>query len=421
MLFINEQWSYDVNCLDVTALSDQEIKSKIFDLDKHYYKAHILDTSNAAVKRLISAKEDGYYLLSFIVSHISNKESAQEFDSTNFIYIEQVDEMMFVASIHDGEVMLDKGITKSDYEWSLILQMLQHAALDNKTSIVVAKNVDIDELMVGYNDNVDKIKSKSLSISPFIYDCAPTSNTKKFTKSIDVKFKKKINLKPLAAIAITALVGGYFLVVENEKSPVAVKKVIEPAYKKLNQALEESAINVKTRLSYLFNDTIAINTLTGWDVKTVRLEPKSAIITFDNDNQGTFKELERFSFQYNYKISKVSHNYVAIGKVKHTPVLDKAVLVPSDGIIRFIEDAGNDWLPNFKVDKVSNPISNSKWQEVVFNIKILDGFSKYDFDVLGTIVNGLPVSFKQATLNYDKKTNTYMGNVELLVYGGVYK
>ena len=149
---------------------------------------------------------------------------------------------------------------------------------------------------------------------------------------------------------------------------------------------------------------------------TIDLDAKISRITLKS-NDGSYAELEAFSKKYQYIIQKVKDKYIAISQIKHSPILAEAVLVPPDSTLVYIEESGKDWLPNFNITNTSKPVSNQFWEEMTFSVNIADGWTKHDFDTLGTILNIHPIGFLNGKLAFNQNNNTYNGKLSFVIYG----
>ncbi len=418
---IDARWVYDLRRTDASNLTDKEVKLALAKAQSAQFVAHaLIDIKNKKRHRfLVSSKKEGFGLAMAITDHL--KAKVDGFKELNFCFIEQQDGECFVVVVQDGCVIFDNVVEKDSFE-ALFVANLVNEYLGNETdgSVVVA-----GEVLSSGNDEVPTIikledatvkHERFKTTEAFLNQLIPDENHLELLPGNKVLIKRATDLKPILVLVFFLILAGFFLLGGEDYSEEKAKKVEVDPYKKYTQTLTETGINVKARLAYLFNDDIAMENLVGWKPKNVTLKASSTIITLENE-AGSFAELEKFSVQYNYQITKVKDNYVAVGNMLHAPILQTAVLVPTDSTIRFIEEAGERWLEGFAVDQVLNPISNSKWEEVRFQIKITEPWTRNDFDTLGTIINGLPVGFETANLTVDKDQKGYTGTISLIVFG----
>jgi hypothetical protein len=410
---LSDEWVSDVRRMNVTKLTPKQIKSEAFNLEKNGFYGHlIVPDAHKKVISLISATHDGYFLVHGVSQQLELEFKA-DFHPNDFIYVESEGDYLFVIIVADGNVMMDKALGNDDYELPFVSCMIQNC-LKIATTLVISNSVDVNLFVGSSGISSEKILKKALTTTTKIQNIQIEKNTLKLITTNQLTIKKEMNYKPFVAVASFLILVGFWLFsgsAEEEKP----RDVIDP-YKKYTDILTNSGINSKTRFGYLYNDILALKTLTGWDVVTIDLEAKTSRIALKN-NGGNYTELEAFSKKYQYLIQKVKDKYIAISQIKHSPILEKAVLVPPNSTLRYIEESGSDWLPNFKISNLSNPVSNQYWEEISFTVNIIDGWSKNDFDTLGTIVNIHPIGFLSGNLAFDKNNNTYKGSINFVIYG----
>lgn len=412
---IDNSWVYDTRKIHFDLIIPKELKNALFKASEAGFKYHKLVMNSADKKKgiLFSFETTGYLMFEAIEERFANGD--KDFQKDNYVFIEKCDGEYFVIAVLNGVLLLDR-VVKHDYELGIAMNVIAKFYKGNvKASVITAS--DGNECFVKGSDGIDFEQGLNVEfhlVAPFINHIKVNDSQISLQPSNKITIKKSLSYKPFVIIGLILITLG-LIVFAGEGDVKQVKKKAVNPYLKYSQTLESDGINVKIRMGYLFNDLSAFETLTGWEATSLVLQSKNTIINMKND-MGKFKELKDFGSKYRYQISKVKEDYTVISNVLHAPILRKAVLVPIDGVFHYIEEAIREWLPDFKIVNVSSNVSNGKWKEMVFSIQ-LDDWTKHDFDTLGTIINGLPVGFNQATLSYKSQTKSVSGTINLIIYG----
>lgn len=410
-------WAFGSIRKTVDDLTEKQIRTLAFAAEKNGFKGHSLATnSKNKTVSLISAKKTGPLLPYAVKEQLASL--VDEIDLDNFIFLEQKQSDIYLCGFLDGDICADFLTDVHHYEFDLGLSLIKSIINKNDIKIVVSKTVDVDWLAGEVGLLVDEVRGVTVPIPELIEQLEPSEGVFRLHDASEIKLDSIGKSKPMilaASVGFLLVLSFFFMGEEEEIKPVVQK---DP-YEKYVDILTNTGISPKTRLSYLYNDTTAFKELSGWEVKTIDLQEKSSVVTLENDG-GTFDELEQFGYKRQYSITKVNQNYVATSVISHTPLLNEPVFVPGDSTLRFVEVATRTWLPEHAIDKVSAPVSNGKWSEIKFNLKIgNDGWTKHDFDTLGTILSGLPVGFINGRLIYEKDKNRYTGDIGFVIYGSV--
>ena len=409
-------WSYGAIRKNITNLSEKQIRTEAYAAEKKGFSGHLV-VNNAVTKEvsLISTKSQGFLLSHAVRQRLS--DSIEGFDPYNFVYIEKKQSDVFVCVYIAGDVHVDSALLEGNYEFEIATALIKSILVDGAFRIVISGD-DSDWLCEELDIHKDELSPRLTTISCFIEDLEPSEETHKMKAANEIKLKPKVKYTPYIFIGLGLVVLLLFSFVFSEKEddkPVIVKN----PYEKYIDILTNTGISPKTRLSYLYNDTSAFKELSGWEVKSIDLQEKATLVTLTNTG-GSFSELESFGYKRQYSIAKVNRDYVATSRISHTPIFKEAILVPGDSTLRFVEDAARAWLPQYEINKVSSPVSNGKWSEIKFNVRLgSDGWTKHDFDTFGTILNGLPIGFESGKLIYDKDKNAYTGDIAFIIYGSV--
>ena len=89
-------------------------------------------------------------------------------------------------------------------------------------------------------------------------------------------------------------------------------------------------------------------------------------------------------------------------------------MAPIDGLVAYIRDALVAWWDDTTII-VDTSVSNQEWVERIATVNFR-GWTEYDLDTLGSVLNGKPFSFLKAdVINGESGLS---GSLSVVVYGG---
>lgn len=410
---IDPRLVFDCNRTKLESMLEKDIKKNLYKNDDLKLSFHKIVTGlNKQESVLFSSIREGVLLFEVISKRF--KEEDAYFTEDNFAFIEAKGESYFVVVIIDGYILFDKEI-EHDYEFDFVGNLLVKLHVNEDIFLIVATEGNIDDVRKQFWAKEDKeLDFKVTHVAPFIEHIKPSPDTSPLVISSKVEIKRQITKQHIGAVVGVFFVLGAMLFTGGTEEVKKVTKAPEP-FKKYTETLTEKGVNVKTRFGYLFNDIRAIETLTGWKVSGINVEQPGTAIDLINQG-GSFNELQTFAHQYNYNITKHKEVYRLRSQVKHTPIMQKAVLVSVMTTLTIIEEAMRDWSPEHKIINLSERVSNGKWSEIALTIQLAQ-WTKHDLDTLGTIMNGQPIDFIQAKLTHNNNTNELSGNASFVIYG----
>lgn len=172
----------------------------------------------------------------------------------------------------------------------------------------------------------------------------------------------------------------------------------EEKYDGLSELLTKDGTNVKMVFDGLLIDASDYQELQGWEVNKIKLVSNHSFYFLKNRN-GTLAQLQDWATQH-YFFVNVDHNGTALVRSqKNLPVLTEAKLMNISDVSAYLLDAFRFTLPNkppplFEQDEEHNEAYFTR----IVRIQ-LKQYSYQDLLDLGTLIDGLPISFSYAELD----------------------
>jgi hypothetical protein len=156
--------------------------------------------------------------------------------------------------------------------------------------------------------------------------------------------------------------------------------------------------------------------LEGWDVSNIKIKGAKSIIEL-KQTSGNLRELEDWIHSSTLKFKlQVKKNGIRLELTDSTsPVAEHAFRMKLDDLTPYLNDSFAFILPEAQI-AISDGARKSGYKNKKMSIQ-LGGHSKFDLERIGSVIDGLPVGFLSANLNYETSTGTLKGVVELVAIG----
>lgn len=189
-------------------------------------------------------------------------------------------------------------------------------------------------------------------------------------------------------------------------------------YSGFYEILNEKGINTKLVFDSLLLDVMGHETLPSWEVRRVKLI-KNHSFYYVKSHAGTIADLQRWAQQRHYFVN-VDHNGIALVKsIEKLPVVKEAKLMNVSAVSAYVLDAMSFAFPSKPKPVFEEDVEHGNKSFYTRNMKIpVKGYSFRDLVDLGTLLDGLPVSFSFADLQVSSR-NGVSGEMTLSIVGGL--
>ncbi len=195
-----------------------------------------------------------------------------------------------------------------------------------------------------------------------------------------------------------------------EKKPPIKKS--PPNFKNFYNTLERDGINAKQRLDGFYINYNKLLKIPGWEIIGVKMIEQVSVFWLRNDG-GTLHQLKTWSNNNGYLHNINSDGISIASAIKNIPPMRQALLIPTTDSSWYIQDAVSRFIPTMRIEFGKDEGRGSYQQR---NVSFLfDKLQKEHLVDLGTILDGLPISFEKAELTLHNKN--LKGRVDFLLIG----
>ncbi len=180
----------------------------------------------------------------------------------------------------------------------------------------------------------------------------------------------------------------------------------------LRQTLTVTGVNAKQRFDGLYNNLTRLESITGWRGTTVKLLADDIMVALERTN-GSIKQLKEWAAENGFIHRVDQSSVVLLSRTPNMPVLAEDVLMDVGDVTGYLADALYKFLPEMDL-MVNEEISHGSYLERRITVA-LKNHSRNDLVDLGTVIEGLPVSFVDGELNLDEGLIT--GELHLIILG----
>ncbi|GIC77214.1 hypothetical protein [Moritella sp. F3] len=411
MFNLNDLWVINPLITRIVApKSIQVIKRHLNNLDKGLNKFHVIKKHGKDI--VTSSGQSSGYLLSECVDHeIRNVHEVAE-----FAFIEQKENEVYCLIIKQNEVALEVKSVESYIHMnalSLIIKLQKKSDGEVDVSFPVFLAGEVSKSLLNGIENTECTALRIESIQLPIDD----NDTTRLQLTQNAPLPKIINSNKqyIAGGLIALLIVGSFFLGDKEKEEVKVIKVPESPFKVLNKILTRSGVSVKGRMIQTYVNLNVINEIEaeGWSLESVKLNSDSTHITLKHDG-GSYERLISVANKNNFLVKKSGDRQILATNTINAVIMRRPTLIPLDQTLTYIEQGISNWLPSVSVEADNSRLSNQKWKETFLLLKYKN-WGVNDFDTLGSITNGHPISFDNGTINHNE--DGYNGVITLIIYG----
>lgn len=189
-------------------------------------------------------------------------------------------------------------------------------------------------------------------------------------------------------------------------------------YSEFYEILNEKGINTKLVFDSLLLDVMDHESLPSWEVKQVKII-KNHSFYYVKSHAGSIADLQRWAQQRHYFVN-VDHNGIALVKsIEKLPVVKEAKLMNVSAVSAYVLDAMSFAFPSKPKPVFEEDVEHGNASFYTRNMKIsVEGYSFSDLVDLGTLLDGLPVSFSFADFQVSTR-NGVNGEMTLSIVGGL--
>lgn len=298
------------------------------------------------------------------------------------------------------------------------LESIVETRISSVTDVIVNKALSVinaDKGLVFIID--DAIRSDSFAVIPKVLsENELLANTKMLLSAGD-NHKAPMTVQQILAIVLGVIVVTSFVlfIISGEKEK-EVKKEALNEFVQFENGLEKRGA-VKAMTHQLYKDLLFINHLIGWKASTITINEEVVYIEVDKEPVGRLDSLFDIVSKTGRSVSNFSENKATIiSQHQALPTLSEAVFIPIEDLQVYIGFSQDDWLAGERTKLRFNKIKSQKsHSEMEFEWDV-EGYFKDDLDVMGTLLNMIPVVFNRATLtlNDDK---TFSGKFTFTIFG----
>jgi hypothetical protein len=347
------------------------------------------------------------------------------------IYLEDCVEGLYAVVIINKRIVFES-LVRIETEWIQLIGYLERAVATEALKLisyggVIQRDDDTRKYYFDSKHNNDhEENSFSLDGSVTIEDSSesilenlplikePHSLSRTFNKKSKSKSKsknKKGNNTYLFAAVIGLALLGYYSYPE-EKVVVEAPVKVDP-FLGLVSVLERTGVNVKMRMVQLYGDLKNVTTAPNYKLTKILVDPDKTRFDFQSNSDSRLEYMNKWADAAGYLMMTFDAN-ISIGNfVSKWPVLDEAVMIPVQGVLNYIVDCSYNMLRNTTVDK-GKVESKGEWSQRKITVKFTK-WSPEDFDTLGSLLQGQPVSFETATISHSARF--FSGEISMIIYG----
>jgi hypothetical protein len=217
-----------------------------------------------------------------------------------------------------------------------------------------------------------------------------------------------------ALFAIFVISVAFFLVKDEQKKIEKTEEI--NLYSEFRQGLESRGA-VKGFTWQLYRDLAFIRNIDGWNVSSMNIENETALIELDKTETGRIDDLLILSNRTGRSVIKYGTDKATVLSVyKPVPALGEAIIAPIEGVRLFVELAQDDWF-DAPMTSISYGVLTKKngYSVLDFDWKF-DQYYEDDFDLVGTVLNMLPITFNKASFTFGEN-GSVNGLMQFSLYG----
>jgi hypothetical protein len=346
------------------------------------------------------------------------------------IYLEDCTNGLYALVVMKNEIVFESVISR-ETQWGQLIGYINLADKTEKLKIVCFGGIVQQSLETGRyyfdskHDNDTELNvftldaaTEIINISDSILEgIALTKEPKSLTaisnrKSIKTKSNKNKNTKSYLFLGAMIIGLTYFYYPDEPEKVELTVEEINP-FLEFSNILENSGTNVKMRMVHLYGDLKNVTTAPNYNLTKVLVDPDKTRFDYEPGFNSRLEYFDKWSKSAGYTMLTFDNNTSVANFVNQWPVLREAVMVPVQGVLNYIVDCSYNMLRNISVDK-GKVESKGEWSMRKIKLKV-SNWTPEDFDTLGSLMQGQPVSFESAQLTYGNEL--FSGDISLTIYG----
>lgn len=335
----------------------------------------------------------------------------------------------------DGKEVIDEfetPINDAEHE-RIIIASFAKETLQNKGKIVLSSESFEKNLVLGKNSNgtfVFGAESTTEIENPYPIEWfeRASANPKFCTEKGKIK---KIPSSPLAKGLTAVIIGFFVLAVMTRTEQQAEDTAIKQSELQRTQFVNEFSKGYSPRVAMyqLYRtmvkkpserrETGLRSSVAGWKPTNIQLTSKSIMVNMKSESNSPASHARNAAHKLGAGIVSLSQNEVLVVKEFDpdcfVPMLKQPALIPIEGTVNFIMGGLEKFLPSAVVTFGKE---TKKGDYAVRDIDVdVTSMSEESLDLLGVLLNDLPVGFKQGDFKVDGNFGLLSGKVQLQVIG----
>jgi hypothetical protein len=298
------------------------------------------------------------------------------------------------------------------------LDSIVETRISSATDVIVNKALSVingDKGLVFIID--DAMHSDSFAVIPKVLRTTELLTNTKMLLSAGDNHKAPMTVQQIFAIVLGVMVViSFVLFIVSDEKEKEVKKEARDEFVQFENGLEKRGA-VKAMTYQLYKDLLFINHLIGWKASTITINEEIVYIEVDKDPVGRLDSLFDIVSKTGRSVSQFSENKATIvSQHQALPTLSEAVFVPIEDLQIYIGFAQDDWLSGERTKLKFNKVKSQKSHSEMEFEWDAEGYFKDDLDVMGTLLNMIPVVFNRATLTLNND-ETFSGKFTFTILG----
>lgn len=285
---------------------------------------------------------------------------------------------------------------------------------DQLVTKVMASLASTGGIVIAVDEAIDK---HDLSCNVFKDISSSDLSVKKLTLKSGVNHKLPVTAgqKVIFLLFVVVLVLVALFLVKDEQKKIEKKEEIN-LYADFRNELETRGA-VKGFTWQLYRDLAFIRNIDGWIVSSMNIENETALIELDKTETGRIDDLILLANKTGRTVIKYGADKATVLSVyKPVPTLSEAIIAPIEGIRLFVELAQDDWFGTPMSSISYGVLTKNKGYSVLnFDWKF-EQYYEDDFDLVGTVLNMLPITFNKASFTFGEN-GSVNGLMQFSLYG----
>lgn len=216
-------------------------------------------------------------------------------------------------------------------------------------------------------------------------------------------------------VALSIGVAIIALVALKEQDRVEKKAVVDEF-----KAFRESLINrgaAKAMAVQLYRDIAFTQMVPGWKAEGIIVKGESVSIEFVKDGAASFNDIIDMATKTGRTVASLGQEKIVISS-QHTPVptLSEAIVLPLEDLQAYLLRPFDEWAPAPEtLISFGKETERNGYNEIPLDITV-DRYYGDDIDTLGTLLNGLPITFERANFRLNE-SGELSGKVSFIMRG----